>query len=228
MNIVFYKETKFKDTEIGKIPEDWKVAKLKDVTLLIRNGYTYKKFNREGRGIPITRIETISDELIDVSKLVYVEDISKEDIEKYRLMEGDILFSHINSEEHIGKAAIYEGKPELLVHGMNLLLIRPNTEVIYPRFLLYKLRFYKIRKIFLSIAKRAVNQSSINQTQLGNLKIFLPPLEEQKAIAEILSTIDKRKELLQKKKEVMEKIKRWFMQKLLTGEIRIKVQDVEK
>ncbi len=212
----FYKETQFQETPIGKIPKQWKIVRIKDVILLVRNGYVYRNFNREGRGIPVTRIETISEEKIDISKLAYVENISKKDIFKYKLKNGDILFSHINSEKHIGKTAIYEGQPELLVHGMNLLLIRPNINVIYPRFLLYIIRFYRIRKIFFSIAKRAVNQASINQTQLSNLKIFYPPLEEQWGIAEVLSSVDEAIEATERLIGRLERLKRGLMQELLT------------
>ncbi|MGC8665038.1 MAG: restriction endonuclease subunit S, partial [Nitrososphaeria archaeon] len=60
----FYRETNFKETPIGKIPEDWEVVRLREVLLLLRNGLTTKQ-NKEGRGYPITRIETISEEKID-------------------------------------------------------------------------------------------------------------------------------------------------------------------
>ena len=216
----------YKQTPIGKIPKQWKIVRLKDVSLLIRNGYTYRKFNREGKGIPVTRIETISNGKIDISKLAYVEDISDRNITKYKLTAGDILFSHINSEKHIGKTAIYEGEPKLLVHGMNLLLIRPNNKLIYPRYLLYLLRFYKARNIFLGMAKRAVNQASINQTQLSKLKVVLPPLEEQRRIVAILSSIDDWIELEKRRKEKFERLKRGLMELLLTGRVRVRVERV--
>ncbi|HII59167.1 TPA: restriction endonuclease subunit S [Methanocaldococcus jannaschii] len=211
----FYKEENFKKTEIGEIPEDWEVRELKDILEVIRNGLTAKQ-NKDKIGYPITRIETISDSKIDITKLGYVEDIKQEDIAKYRLIIGDILFSHINSEEHIGKVAIYEGKPEFLLHGMNLLLLRPNKNKIEPYYLLYLLRHFKQKNIFKYIAKRAVNQSSINQTQLKHLKIPLPPLEEQKQIAKILSDFDNLIGTINKQIEVLNKAKKGMMKKLFT------------
>ncbi|MGC9115918.1 MAG: restriction endonuclease subunit S, partial [Fervidicoccaceae archaeon] len=90
-------------------------------------------------------------------------------------------------------------------------------------YLLYLLRLFRIRKIFWAMAKKAVNQASINQTELGKMKIFLPPLPEQKAIAEILSTVDKKLEVERKRKEKLEQIKKALMDLLLTGKIRVKV-----
>jgi type I restriction enzyme S subunit len=213
--MIFYKETDFQETEIGKIPKDWKVVRLRDVLLLLRNGLTIRQ-SKEGNGYPVTRIETISEEKIDPSKLGYVLRLSEKDIEEYRLIEGDILFSHINSLEHIGKTAIYEGVPSFLLHGMNLLLLRPDKNKVHPKFLLYLLRLFRARKTFWAMSKKAVNQASINQTELGNLRIFLPLIEEQQKIAEILSTVD---EAIQRTDEIIaktERLKKGLMQELLT------------
>jgi type I restriction enzyme S subunit len=220
--MMFYKETVFKETPIGRIPKEWEVVKLRDVLLLLRNGLTAKQ-NKEGNGYPVTRIETISEEKIDPSKLGYVPDLAEKDVKEYKLIEGDVLFSHINSLEHIGKTAIYEGDPEFLLHGMNLLLLRPDKSKIHPKFLLHLLRLFRVRRIFWAMSKKAVNQASINQTELGGLRIFLPSLSEQQKIAEILSTIDKKLEIERNEKAKLEKIKQGLMDLLLTGKIRVKV-----
>ncbi|WP_457750794.1 restriction endonuclease subunit S [Thermococcus sp.] len=212
-------KTRFKKTPIGEIPEDWEVVRLKDVLLILRNGLTSRQ-NKEGVGYPITRIETIAMERIDPSKVGFVENVSPKDLEKYRLYPGDILFSHINSLAHIGKTAIYEGKPNLLLHGMNLLLLRPDNEKIESWYLLWLLKFYRERGIFKNIAKKAVNQASINQTELGKLKIPLPPLPEQKKIAEILRTVDEAIEKTDEAIERTERLKKGLMQRLLTKGIR--------
>jgi len=211
----FYKENIFKDTPVGKVPQEWEIVNLRETLLLLRNGLTAKQ-NKDRKGYPVTRIETISEEKIDLSKLGYVHNITKEDVNKYRLVEGDILFSHINSLQHIGKTAIYEGIPETLIHGMNLLLLRPAKDKVYPKFLLYLLRLFRRRKIFWAMSKKAVNQASINQTELGRLKVMLPPLTEQRGIVEVLSVVDL---AIQKTDEIIaktERLKRGLMQTLLT------------
>jgi type I restriction enzyme S subunit len=221
---MFRKETEFQETEIGEFPKDWKVVKLKDILILLRNGLTLRQ-RKDGKGYPVTRIETISEEKIDPTKLGYVTGLSEKDIEEYRLIEGDILFSHVNSLDHIGKTAIYEGEPELLLHGMNLLLLRPNKNIVHPRFLLYLLRLFRARKIFSRMAKKAVNQASINQTELGNLKIPLPPLEEQKRIADILSMIDSGIGTVDRAIAKLEGMKSALLNDLLTGRIRVREEN---
>ena len=56
---------------------------------------------------------------------------------------------------------------------------------------------------------------------LKKLSLAIPPLEEQKQIAEILSTVDKKLENLKDKKQFFEELKKGLMQKLLTGEVRV-------
>jgi len=61
------------------------------------------------------------------------------------------------------------------------------------------------------------------RSELKTTYIPLPPLEEQKKIAEILSTVDKKLELERKRKEKLERIKKGLMNDLLTGKRRVKV-----
>ena len=213
--MMFYKETDFKETPMGRNPTDWSIVKLGDILMLLRNGVTTRQ-NKEGKGYPVTRIETISEETIDRDRFGYLLQVSEKNLNEYRLIEGDILFSHINSLEHIGKTAIYKGEPKLLLHGMNLLLLRTNKDEAYAEHLLYVLKLFKTRNIFRAMAKKAVNQASINQTELGTVKISLPPLLEQQKIAEVLSIVD---ETIQKTSQVIaktERLKKGLMQELLT------------
>lgn len=207
--------------ETIRIPPAWKEVKLQELLTLLRNGLV-KKQNKDGKGYPITRIETISDEKIDITKVGYIEHITQNEINLYKLTEGDILFSHINSLVHIGKTAIYDGKPSALLHGMNLLILRPNKSFVFPMFLLYKLRYLRMKDLFRNIAKKAVNQASINQTELGKVGFLLPPLPEQGKIAEILGTVDEAIGKVEQAIEKTERLKKGLMQELLTGKRRVK------
>ena len=174
------------------LPDHWKVVKLGDVLSHIGNGLTNKQ-NKVGDGYPVTRIETISNDCINSEKVGYINALPDDKIEKYRLCYGDILVSHINSDSQLGRSVIYQGKPEFLLHGMNLLRMRTNTKMIDPFFLDTLFRFYRNCGVFISLASRAVGQSSINQSRMKSLIIPLPPLPEQRAIAHILQTIKKTK-----------------------------------
>ena len=166
-------------------------------------------------GIPISRIETISDGKIG-NKYGYINGISHQQLSEYRLKDGDILLSHINSVEHIGKTAIYRGVPEILLHGMNLLLLRLDSRKANTFFYIQYFKYNVVRDRIRSLAKKAVNQASINQNELSNLLLPVPPLSEQQKIAEILSTADRKIELIDKEIQATEKLKKGLMQTLLT------------
>jgi hypothetical protein len=143
--------------------------------------------SKDAGELRVTRIETISDGEIDEDKLGWVSGISEEQAEKYKIRKGDILFSHINSDPHIGKTAIAPKDYVDLLHGMNLLLLRANPKVIEPHFLHLVCRYYREKGVFVKICSRSVNQSSINQGKLKALEIPMPPLAEQHNIVSVLS-----------------------------------------
>jgi len=205
----------FKKTEIGVIPEEWEVVKLGEVIKYIRNGTT-KKQNQEGRGFPVTRIETIADGNINPLKIRWVDELSEEEVKKHLMHKGDILISHINSEPHLGKSAIYEGNPPTLIHGMNLLRLETKKEILNPYFLNYLFSYYRAKGVFISLAARAVGQASINQGRIKTLEVSLPLLIEQKKIAYVLSTIQEAKEKTEAVINASKELKKSLMKYLFT------------
>ena len=85
------------------------MARLGDLFLHIRNGANIKQ-GLDNTGYPITRIETISNRVVNREKMGYagITDVNK--YSDFVLQDGDILMSHINSEIHLGKVALYEKK----------------------------------------------------------------------------------------------------------------------
>jgi type I restriction enzyme S subunit len=62
----------------------------------------------------------------------------------------------------------------------------------------------------------------LNKESCNSIPLILPPLKEQTKIAEILSTVDYKLETLATKKVHFQTLKKGLMQKLLTGEVRVK------
>jgi type I restriction enzyme S subunit len=161
--------------------------KIEDVISRIKGGSSADQHD-EPRGYPVSRIETIADAEIDPEAVNYV-DIGQKEYEKHVMQEGDILFSNINSPPHVGKTAIYEGVPEDLIHGMNLVLIRADEEKILPEFLELSLTFEKNKGTFKNMCKQAVNQASLAQRDIKPIKITVPPIEDQKEIMQRISSV---------------------------------------
>ena len=114
--------------------------------------------------------------------------------ELYYLQDGDILISHINSLKHIGKCALYNKKEnESIIHGMNLLCLRPNIVTINPVFAIHMLRSNIIRKGITDITKPAVNQASFSAKDFGKLRTIIPPMDKQMLFVSIAEQADKSK-----------------------------------
>ena len=142
-------------TRLPGFSGEWEVKRLGDVLDRMANGAVYKPTT--SFGLPITRIETIASGVIDFSRVGYTA--MGPELEKYRIEKGDILFSHINSLDHIGKVAFFEDERQLY-HGMNLLLLRTN-EKNNGRFLYFWLTSEPGGRQTRILAKQAVNQASI-------------------------------------------------------------------
>lgn len=176
----------------------WPMVKLESISEFIRNGASIKQ-DKAASGLPITRIETIAERKVNLEKCGYA-DIKDNEYKDYRLLAGDILISHINSEKHLGKCAIFEEDRTDVIHGMNLLCLRPIKEKISPRYLFHILSSPAFLNLISSITKKSVNQASFTVTAFKLLEIPLPPLAEQKRIAAIL---DKAVGICQKREQAI-------------------------
>ena len=174
---------------------NYKKVTLKDVSDLIRNGFSCSQ-NPNNEGIPVSRIETISFGEVDFERIGYTTQFNK-NFEDYRIKSGDILFSHINSIKHIGKIAIFKSD-KTLYHAMNLMMIRPS-KMVAPDFLFLTLSSAKAKRFFESRAKPAINQASLNKSDIETYEFPLPPLKDQLAISERLNIVKKEKLILEKK-----------------------------
>ena len=196
-------ELRFKEFEKDG---EWEVKKLGDIFSLIRNGAMYNTNNTSG--FPMSRIETISNGVIDYDRVGY----SETELKDYRLNEGDILFSHINSLAHIGKVAYYDGS-KVLYHGMNLLVLRCEMS-FYPLYIFYLLNTEEMKIALRSIAKRAINQASISTKELAQLLVYIPQKEEQRKIADCFTSIDEMINQYTNKVSFLEVYKKGLMQQM--------------
>jgi type I restriction enzyme S subunit len=194
--------------------EGWQSKPLKDSLSSISNGLALEQ--RSGTsGYRVTRIETISDGTIDLAKVGLIQ--TPENISTYRLRVGDILLSNINSVAHIGKS-VFVDRDYDLYHGMNLLRLEVNRNQHDPKFIFYAINTDWIRASLRERANKAVNQASINQTELGKTEVFLPLKPEQQKIAECLSSLDALMAAQARKVDLLKTHKKGLMQQLFPRE----------
>ena len=163
--------------------DDWVETTLGQEFEICKNGKNYKD-GISTEGLPISRIQTIASGKIDLTKVGF-GNLFLEDAEGFLLEEGDILFSHINSLPHVGKVAIVKPNHLPLIHGMNLLRMR-FIDSNDSKFMFYLMQNESMRDEIKSRAQVAVNQVSINISSIKTIKIVIPPLKTQRAIASLI------------------------------------------
>ena len=151
----------------------------------IRSGYSGNQLTSKN-GLKVSRIETISGHKVNIERVGYVAPFASS--ENYKLQIGDILFSNINSVEYIGNTAFIE-KDYGLYHGMNLLRLMPNKNIVIPLYLYLLLNTNKKQNHFKTICNKAVSQASINQTELGKTVVKIPSIKAQKQICELYQSL---------------------------------------
>ena len=210
------------------------MKRLEEICIFIRNGLNIKN-DKSKKGIPVTRIETISNGIIDINKTGYAN-IFDDKYMDYYLRQDDILMSHINSLKHLGKVGYcyYDMK---IIHGMNLLNIRVNPNNVYPKYLYYYFKSNNFKIKLNKISKQSVNQSSFSISDLKKIKIDIIDLKKQKLI---VSKLDKVAEVISIRKKQIEElnnlIKSQFVEmfdnknypKIRLKEVLVQDQNVEK
>lgn len=203
-----------------KIPSQWDVLSLKDVSINgLQNGI-FKKPSEFGSGVPLINVfDLYSETKIHLNNLERVR-ISDSELDNYRVYEDDIFFDRSSLVfEGIGQSNIVFGLSEPTVFECHVMRLRPNEQIM-PKFLFYFTRTYLFKQYIISISKTAT-MTTINQPDLEKARILIPPLPEQKQIVSIMSNIDLILERETLYKSNLELLKKGIMQNLLTGKIRI-------
>jgi len=220
--MMFRKETEFQETEIGMLPEGWRIKRLSEVAI-IRSGFSERRRDERSRVIHL-RPDNINNETdkIIFNNIVYIPESSK--IEKYLLEHLDIVLVNTNgSINHIGKVGIIDfSLDKKITFSNHLTAIRIVSKDINPYYVYYFLSLLHLKGYYKKLVKNQAGKWNLNLSTIRDLLIPIPPLEEQKRIADILSMIDSGIETVDRAIAKLERMKRALLNELLTGRIRVR------
>ncbi|TYZ07306.1 hypothetical protein FY528_15945 [Hymenobacter lutimineralis] len=165
------------------IPSTWWFARIKDLASRIQYGTSSKSYTQGTT--PVLGMGNIKDGRVTFEKLKYSSDT--EDIEKFRLQKGDILFNRTNSPELVGKTAVFDADIEAIFAGY-IIRIQPIS-AINPYFLSYCLNSPFAKDYNQSIMVGSASQANINAEKLGDFLVPVPSMEEQVAIIRLIEGI---------------------------------------
>lgn len=214
--------TKFKKTEIGEIPEEWEVKNISEVAKVVSGGTPSKQISEywENGTIPWatpTDITSNDNKYISTTQSMITESALRNSSANL-LPVGSVLMT---SRATIGPRCI-NTVPMATNQGVKSFICDPD--VLHNEYLYYLID--KIKDQFIALASGSTFLE-ISKSALENFKIPVPPIEEQIEIAKILSSVDEKMSVEKVKKESLQIIKKGLMQSLLTGKVRVKVDEDE-
>ncbi len=214
--------TDFKSTELGEIPAEWAVVAVGDVVqkLMDFRGRTPKKLGLEwGNGsIPALSANNVRMGYIDFERECY---LASDELYRAWMVHGDTQRHDLvfTMEAPLGNVAILHDERKYIL-SQRVILMRPNQRISYRYFFQY-LRSSKFSEI-LEVNSTGTTAKGIQQKRLVKLPVVLPAMAEQEKIADVLGTADSKLNALKEKQSKFQELKRGLMQKLLTGEWRVK------
>lgn len=207
----------FKETELGKIPTEWKVIKVSEythtVTDYVANGsFASLKNNvqyyEEPNYAVLLRLTDYNNNYN--GNFIFIDKKAYEFLNKTKLYGGEIIISNVGA--NVGTVF----KVPILEYKMNL---APNSIMVKTKgeddFYYYWFKSRNGQQSIKSILSGSA-QPKFNKTSFKNLYLPVPPLEEQKAIAKILSDLDEKIEVNNKINKNLEEMaqaifKQWFV-----------------
>lgn len=196
------------------VSEKWQHKQLGQL-LKLRGGYAFKSEDfREHGDVAVLRISNIKNNGIDLEDAVYVDRNVAEQAKDYKLREGNVVIAM--SGATTGKTAIVrkEDLPLVLNQRVGVFDIY-NSEHLSEEYLAYVVQSSSFKNQILVNAIGGA-QPNISGKQIEDVEILLPPLNEQRKIAAILSSVDEAIEKTETIIEQTEKVKKGLMQQLLT------------
>ena len=153
-----------------------------------QNGLYKPKSDYCDNGTPILRIDGFYDGFILSDYSFKRVSLSVEEIERYRLELGDLVVNRVNSMPYLGKCALVRSLIEPTVFESNMMRIKLDTDKVEGDWITYYLSSHGGRKELTKNAKQAVNQASINQTDVGNALVPIPSINEQKRLVTVIES----------------------------------------
>lgn len=186
-----------------------------------QNGFPCGQWNESGVGIPQLRPFNVTDfGKIDLTQIKSIE--TNKSVEKYKLKQNDIVFNNTNSEELVGKTALWQnGAGYVLSNHMTIIRIKDDNS-INPTYLANFLHKKWFNGHYKMICRRHVNQASVSIERLKDIDLPYPPIDIQNEIAKSFRVIDKKIEFANAKHQTLQSLFKSMLHHLMTGQIRVK------
>jgi type I restriction enzyme S subunit len=206
----------------SEFPDTWVSKKLIELSI---NGFSNGVFNdpkKVGSGYKIINVKDMYSEYYINTNNLTLLDLDEKEFLKNKVIYGDIFFTRSSLvKEGIAHSKVNLSYDDDITYDGHLIRMRPNQLLSNSLFLGYNFSTTTSRKQFI-LRGKTTTMTTIGQDDIATIDIYLPSLEEQTRIANFLSSVDEKLNLLKEKKALLEDYKKGIMQKIFNQEIRFK------
>ena len=165
----------------------WPVATVGSLAVDVRYG-TSKKASDCGQYVYLRMNNMTDDGRLNLDDVKHI-DLNGPELEKCRVVDGDLLFNRTNSREKVGKTVVFHERKPMVIAGY-IIRVRLGDR-IRPDFLATYMNLPTTKAMLRSIAKGAVHQANINSRELSAIEVPVPPMELQDRFLSFVAQVDK-------------------------------------
>lgn len=170
-------------------PKGWPVEKLDSVAQIISGATKGRRFDpSEAIELPYMRVANVKDGHLDLTEIKTIA-VKRGEVEKYRLLPGDLLMTEGGDPDKLGRGALWSGEIETCLHQNHIFKVRADRSCLLPEYLCELVGSRYGKAYFLRVAKKTTGIATINRTQLGGFPVVLPPLDRQQEFGEKLGAV---------------------------------------
>ena len=155
----------YKKTKVGWIPTHWECTPLADLASVQTGLAKGKKNLKNPTRLPYLRVANVQDGFLYLDEIKEIE-VEKDDVERYRLRNGDVLFTEGGDFDKLGRGTIWKDEIVRCLHQNHIFAVRCNETQLLPYFLSALSSGPRGRRYFVLCSKQSTNLASINSTQL--------------------------------------------------------------
>jgi type I restriction enzyme S subunit len=172
-------------------PMGWAADRVLSDVADARSGITKGRKTGDAQltAVPYLAVVNVQDGFIELKPLKSI-DATESEIERYRLLEGDILLTEGGDPDKLGRGAVWTAPFDPCIHQNHVFRVRVTDEEMTPEFLSRLLGSTRGKRYFLRMAKQTTGIASINMTQLRKFPILEPPLSLQQEFLDRTRVVD--------------------------------------
>jgi type I restriction enzyme S subunit len=214
---------------LGSVPSQWRVAKLKTVSVL-QTGITLgKKYELPALDVrPYLRVANVQDGHLDLSHVATIE-LPQSHARRYELRTGDVLMTEGGDFDKLGRGYVWGGQIAGCLHQNHIFVVRPIPTELHPHFLSAVMASGYGRAFFTATSKQSTNLASTNGTTLKNFPVALPPGHEQRQILRFVAAesgkLDRLVEKVSSAIDHLQELRTALISATVTGKIDVRLVD---